>query len=145
MEIFIRYLHIISIFGIVAALAAEYFMVNERVSGADIRRVFRIDTFYGVTAILAVTAGLVLWFGIGKPADFYTMNWIFHLKVGLAILLAFLSLPPTIFYFRNRKAKADEIIPVPGYVRVLIRIELFLLVVIPLCAVLMAKGIGYFG
>ncbi len=145
MEVFIRYLHFISIFGIVAALAAEFFLVKDRVNGQEVRWIFRIDGFYGVAAILAVAAGLILWFGIGKPADFYTKNWIFHLKVGLAILLAFLSLPPTIFYFRNRKAKADEIIPVPRYVRFLIRIELFLLVVIPLCAVLMAKGYGYFG
>lgn len=145
MEIFIRYIHLISIFGIVAALISEFVLVGPRVNGRVIRRVFRIDMLYGAAAILAVAAGLTLWFGIGKPADFYTKNWIFHLKVGLAIILAFLSLPPTIFFFRNRKRDPEHVVEVPGYVRILIRIELLLLLIIPLCAVLMAKGYGTFG
>lgn len=110
---------------------------------AEINRLAKIDLLYGLSAISLVGAGLMLWFMVGKPADFYSYNWIFQLKVGLAILLGLLSLPPTIFFLKNQKGEETEAVVLPGYIKTLVRIELLLLLIIPLCAVLMAQGIGY--
>ena len=127
-EILIRYVHFISIFTIVGAIVSQHLLLKEAMTPKEIKRMARIDSIYGVAAIIAVAAGLTLWFGVGKAADFYTRNWIFHLKVGLAVLLGILSLPPTIFFMKNRKVENQESpIPIPAYVKILIRIELLLL------------------
>ena len=145
-EILLRYLHFISIFGIVGALVSEHLLLKDQMTAKEVRRLAIVDAIYGISAIIAVTAGLLLWFSYGKLADFYTKNWIFHLKIGLVIILALLSIAPTVFFVKHRKAEQpDRIIEIPAHVKWLLRFELLILFVIPLCAVLMAKGIGYFG
>ncbi len=144
-EILLRYLHFISIFGIVGALVSEHLLLEKAMTRKALRRMAIIDGIYGLSAILAVAAGLTLWFGVGKPADFYTQNWIFHLKLTLAVLLGLLSLPPTIFFLRQRKGDQTEMVELPKYIILLVRVELILVLLIPLCAVLMAKGIGFYG
>jgi putative membrane protein len=141
-EALLRYLHFISIFVIVTTVLMEWSILKPELKRRDIRRLSLIDGWYGLSAITAVGAGLVLWFGLGKPADFYTQNWIFMLKLSLAILLGILSIYPTIFFFRNRKGPMDELVEIPRAVRWLVLSEIILLIFIPLCAVIMARGIG---
>ena len=57
------------------------------------------------------------------------------------ILVALLSIYPTVFLLRQRKS-ADETIAVPASVIRVLRAELILLAVIPVLAFLMARGIG---
>lgn len=140
--IFWRYLHFISIFLVVGALTGEHLLLKNRMTRKEIGRMAQIDLIYGISAITLVGAGLMLWLVVGKPADFYSSNWIFILKVGLAISMGLLSLPPTIFFLKNRKGTADEYVDLPAYIKILIRIELLLLLLIPLCAVFMAQGVG---
>jgi len=91
-----------------------------------------------------VAAGLMLWLSVGKPASFYSNNWIFLLNLGLAIAMGLISLPPTVFFLKNRKGDdLEELVTIPTYLIFLVRIELLLLLLIPFCAVLMAKGIGF--
>ncbi len=146
LEILFRYLHFISIFAIVGGLVGEHLLLKKRMTRGEIARLFVLDGIYGFGAILAVAAGLTLWFGVGKPAEVYSQNWIFHLKVGLAVLLGLLSIYPTVFFFRNRRGDdLNELVDIPNNVVWLIRLELLLLVFIPLCATLMARGVGFFG
>lgn len=110
----------------------------------EINRLAVIDLIYGLGAVALVAAGMMLWFAVGKPADFYTNNWIFLLKVGLAIGMGLISLIPTIFFLKNRKGEDEqELVNIPGHLIMIVRIELLLLLLIPFCAVLMAKGIGF--
>jgi putative membrane protein len=144
-EIIVRYLHFLCVIVLVGALVGEFLLVKPRLQRKEIARILKLDTTYGISSIVLVGAGLTLWMGVGKPADFYTYNWIFHTKLGLVILLGILSIRPTVFFFRERKGAPDEWVDVPTGVRTLIRIEVALLAVIPLLAGLMAKGIGFFG
>jgi putative membrane protein len=144
-EIIVRYLHFLCVIILVGALVGEFLLVKPRLQRKEIARILKLDTTYGISSIVLVGAGLTLWMGVGKPADFYTYNWIFHTKLGLVILLGILSIRPTVFFFRERKGTPDEWVDVPTGVRTLIRIEVALLAVIPLLAGLMAKGIGFFG
>lgn len=146
LEALIRYLHFISILTLVAAVVGQQLLIRDRLPRREIRRLAVLDVIYGISAITVVLAGLTLWFWIGKRPEFYSYNWIFLTKVGLAILLGILSIHPTLFFARNRKGENhEEMIDIPVSVRSVIRFELLLLVLIPLGAVLMARGIGYFG
>lgn len=145
-EILVRYVHFISIFAMVSAVVAEHLLLKKQLTRREIKRLSVVDGIYGISAILVVAIGLTLWFGVGKPAEIYSKNWIFHLKVGLFILMALLSIYPTVFFLKNRKgANPEEVVILPDSIKWMIRLELLLVVIIPLCATLMAKGIGFFG
>jgi putative membrane protein len=143
--ILVRYLHFLFIFILVAALSGQHLLLKNRMTRKAIRQMARLDSIYGVSAILIVAMGLILWFGVGKQADFYTKNWVFHLKVTLAVILGLLSIHPTVFFMKNRKGEETEEVDIPKSVVWVVRLELLLIIIIPLCATLMAQGIGYFG
>jgi putative membrane protein len=145
-EILLRYIHFISIFTIVGSLVSEHLLLKQELTRKEIRRLARIDGFYGLAALTLLAAGLTLWLGgIGKPAIFYSKNWIFHTKITCFVIVGLLSIYPTIFFTKNRKGNPEEKVQVPSSVFWLLRFELLLLFVIPLLAGFMAKGIGYFG
>ena len=144
-EIIVKYIHFICVFLIVGTVFAEHLLLKKELSRKEMRRLSRIDALYGLSALILLIAGLILWFGVGKPASFYSMNWIFHLKLTLFVMIGLLSIYPTLFFIKQRKGQEDEIVEVPIAVIVCIRIELFLLFAIPIFATLMAKGVGYFG
>ena len=146
LEIFLRYVHFVSIFTIVGALASEHLLLKKELTRSEINRLARIDAVYGVAALVLLTAGLTLWLGsVGKPAVYYTRNWIFHTKLTLFLAVGLLSIYPTIFFIKNRKENSSEIVEVPKGVFWSLRFELLLLFVIPLLAGLMAHGVGFLG
>lgn len=112
----------------------------------ELARLAKIDAIYGIAALTLLIAGLILWLAsVGKPAVFYSKNWIFHAKISLFITVGLLSVYPTVFFIKSRKGDPETTIKVPGAVFMCLRLELLLLLIIPLLAGLMAKGIGYFG
>lgn len=143
LEIILRYLHFVSIFIIVSSLAAEFLLIKKEMTRAELGRVARIDALYGVASVMLVAAGLSLWLGsIGKPAEFYTKNWIFLFKISLFVVVGLLSIYPTVFFLKQRKGKADEAVQLPNTIFWMVRLELLLLFIIPILAGLMSKGIG---
>src|SRR6185295_12439261 len=139
LEILLRYIHFISIFAIVGTLVSEHLLLKKSMTRAEIGRVSRIDAVYGLAALTLVIAGLTLWLGsVGKPSWFYSKNWVFHLKITLVAVVGLLSIYPTVFFLRNRKGDPSEAVVIPSSVFMMVRIELVLLLVIPLLAGLMA-------
>ena len=146
LEIFLRYVHFISIFAIVGSLVSEHLLLKKEVTRAELDRLSKIDAVYGIAALILVSVGLTLWLGsIGKPAIYYTKNWIFLTKVGLFSLVGILSIYPTVFFIKNRNGDPDELVKIPSSIFWMLRLELLLLFVIPLLAGLMARGVGFFG
>lgn len=142
-EIILRYVHFLSIFAIVGTLVAEHLLLKNDMTRAELNRVARIDGVYGLASLALLGAGLTLWLGsIGKPALFYSGNWIFKIKIGLVIIMGLLSIYPTIFFIKNRRGKQDEPVKIPRFIFWLLRFELLLIFIIPVLAGLMAKGIG---
>lgn len=141
-EAFARYFHFISILTMVCAIAGEAWLIRPRLQRRTVQQLFVLDSVYGLSALAIVGVGLLLWFGVGKSAEYYTSNWIFHLKLGLFTAMAILSIWPTVFFFQNRKGEAADWVEIPARIRLMIRLELLLLLFIPLCATLMARGFG---
>ena len=144
-EILLRYIHFISIFTIVGVLVSEHMLLKKQMSRSEIARLAKIDAIYGLAAVTLIIAGLTLWFGsFGNPAVYYTRNWVFHIKLTLFLTIGLLSIYPTIFFIKQRKGKPDEVVNIPSKVFLMLRLELLLLLIIPLLAGLMSKGIGLF-
>ncbi|MFY0606640.1 MAG: DUF2214 family protein [Cyclobacteriaceae bacterium] len=139
--VWIKYAHFIGVFMVVSSLFAELVLVKNEVSGERMQLLSKIDGVYGLGALIAVSAGLALWFSYGKPADFYTSNSLFLIKVSLFTIVGILSIWPTIFFVKNRKAKGEDSLKIPRGIRISILIEVILLLVLPLLAVAMANGI----
>lgn len=139
--ILVKYVHLLGVFVLFSMLVAEHLLVKSEMSNADLKKCLIVDIVYGVSVVVVLAAGLTLWFIVGKPSGFYSSNPVFHIKVGLFLLIGLLSIYPTTFFLKNRKSSAS-VITVPKSVVMFIRTELALLIVLPLLAVLMAQGYG---
>jgi putative membrane protein len=142
LEITVRYIHFLSILVLAAALVGQHLLLRPSLTRGEVRRAAVLDLIYLITAILILGTGLVQWFGVGKGAVFYTKNPIFHVKVTLFLIMGLVSIYPSIWIAKNKKGDVADGLQTPKAVLMCIRLELLLLVVIPLLATLMARGIG---
>ena len=140
-EVIVRYLHFLGIIILSATLVSEHILLSIDTSAQKFRRLAAIDAVFGLSALTVLSAGLLLWFVVGKPSEFYTHNWIFHIKLSLFAVIGCLSVFPTIFFIRNRNSVSSEVV-VPKSIVMIVRAELVLLLFIPLCATFMARGYG---
>lgn len=140
-DLFVRYFHFLGIFAMFALLTVQHMLLKGQVAAGGMKKIAGIDAAYGASALVVLLCGLGLWLWVGKPAGFYSHNWVFHTKVTLFVLVGALSIIPTLFILKNRKKTTA--VDVPKYIVMLIRVELLLLCIIPLLAVLMANGVGY--
>ena len=147
MQILIPYLHYISIMALMGSLISEHLILKPRLSAQQIRSLAGIDIVYGISAILVLATGLLRWFVYGKGSEFYLSNPLFHTKLTLFVILGVLSIFPTIKFLKWRKQVKkgeDPAIEEKSVKRLLmyIRIELLLVAIMPLLAVMIARGVG---
>ncbi len=137
----VRLLHFAAIFTFAGALVIENMATKPQITGEDAHNLAKVNAVSVVSAIFVLIFGLALWLWVGKPSEFYSSNPIFHVKLGLFTLMVVCAIAPTVFYNKHSKSK-EEVIEVPQLLRLLLRFQLVLLVVIPALALLMARGIG---
>jgi putative membrane protein len=142
MELFFRYVHFMGILAAAGTLTAEALLTRKRLNGLELRRLALLDGVYGLSALVLVAGGLMQWFMGGKPSTFYTSNPVFIAKVTLVGIIGLLSIVPTVWFIRHRAAPEADQVTVPGMVRAVVKLEVVLMLLVPLLAVLMARGIG---
>ncbi len=146
MDIFIPYLHYIGIMILMGALLAEYFMVKQDISAAQIKSLTKIDLVYGIAAALVLVSGLLRWFIVdAKGAAYFNINHMFHIKLTLFVVIVVLSVFPTRAFIKWRKLVVrKEITGMPANemkkTLLFIRIELLLLAIMPLLAIMVELG-----
>lgn len=140
------WLHYLGMMAMMALLVMEHLLFNEKLDLARSRLLLRIDALYGTLA--GVQIGTGIWrMLLEKGSAYYLSNPLFHAKIGLFALVGLLSLYPTLTFlaWRSglRQQQAPQIAPgKTGMVTMIIRIELLGLLLIPLLATLMARGVG---
>ena len=144
----LAYLHYIAIIILFAYLIAEVMIIKGALDAAAIRKLGRIDLIYGAAAVAVLVTGFLRLVYGAKGPDFYLQSWPVYVKIGLFLLLGVLSVTPTLAFVRwRRHLDHDAAWQVPPgehrNLRRLVMIELHLAGMIPIFAVIMARGLGH--
>jgi putative membrane protein len=140
MSAFFAFLHHVAAFALVAALVVEFVVIRDELNVRTARRLARADLVVGVSAGVLLVVGWLRVFYFEKGTAFYFHNTWFIAKMGLFVVVAFLSIYPTVKFLAWRKQGIDPA-AVPAIRRIL-HLELAGVALILLCAALMARGIG---
>jgi len=144
------FLHHAAAFLLVAVVMVELVLMRGELTVATARTLLRMDSMYGLCAVVLLIVGFIRVFYTEKGAAYYFHSGSFLAKLALFIAVGLLSILPTVQFLGWRKAlKAGQAPTVDDAtrrrVRMIIHTELTLLLLIMLCAALMASGIGFIG
>lgn len=141
-DLLIRYLHFVSIIAMFAAVVAQHLALRPSLSRRDLGRIQKMDLVYAIAVVVVLLTGFAQWLWVAKPAEFYSRNPVFHVKLTLFLVVGLVSIYPSVFFGKQRKGDPSEMVAVPKGIAWSVRIELFLLLLMPLLASMMARGIG---
>ena len=136
------FLHHVAAFALVAGIVVEFVVIRDELTPRTARRLARADMVVGLSAGVLLVVGLLRVFYFEKGAAFYLHNAAFIAKMVLFVAVALLSIYPTIKFLAWRKGIDPAAVPA---IRRILHLELAGVVLILLCAALMARGIGFFG
>ena len=147
LESILAFLHISAILALVVFITSEAAICRpEWMSAAVVERLVRVDRIYGIAALTVLVTGLLRVYLGMKGSAWYWGNWLLHLKLGLFLLAALISIVPTLRFARWRKAlRATDALPSPHEVRQvrrLVMVQAHIIPIIPLAAVFLARGFG---
>ena len=145
MSTLFAFLHHLSAFTLVSALAIEFALIRQELTLASARRLQVTDMVLGIAAGALLVIGLLRVFFFEKGAQYYWHSHAFLTKFSLFIVIGLLSIIPTVEFLSWRKAISAGQVPVVGarklrLVTMIIHGELASIVIILLCAALMARG-----
>jgi len=146
MEPLVAYLHYLAIVLIAGFLVAEMVVCRPSLQAEQVRLLPRLDIFFFAGALLALATGLLRLLYYTKGIGFYLPNPFFLAKMALYVIIAILSIKPTVSFLRWRRHLMESSALPPAAeiaaARRRIHVEVALLALMPLMAVLMARGIG---
>ncbi|WP_308365857.1 MULTISPECIES: DUF2214 family protein [unclassified Microbulbifer] len=150
MPVLFAFLHHLTAFALVAAIAIELVLLKQKFTLESARKLQVVDRVLGISAGTLLVVGLLRVFYFEKGASYYFANGAFHAKLTFFLLAAFLSIYPTIRFISWNKALKQGRLPEvsDGQLRTMRRVvhlELAAIAVLLLAAAMMARGIGYFG
>ena len=143
----LAYLHFIAIFLLFAFLTTQLMLMRQALDERLVRLLGRVDIGYAISAGLVLVTGFVR-AGLGaKGGDFYFNAWPIYAKIALFLAVGLISIKPTLAFIRWRRAyEHDKGWSVPAAeqaaMRKLVSIETHLAALIPVFAVIMARGLG---
>jgi len=145
----IAFLHHLAAFTLTATIVYELVTYRKDISLGEARRLQKLDIAYGISAGAVLVVGLLRVFFFEKGPAYYGHNFFFLTKMIAFLLVALLSIYPTIKFVSWNKSLAKNKVPeMPARevarIKLLLVLELAGLAVIILSAALMARGIGTF-
>lgn len=148
LDAILAYLHFIAIFLLFGFLTAEVVIIRRPLDAERIRLLGRLDLWYFGAAMAVLLTGF-LRLGLGaKGAEFYLSGWPVYVKVALFLAVGLTSVYPTLAFVRWRRAlDHDPAWRVPEAehrrYRKVVMAEVHLAAMIPIFAVIMARGLGH--
>lgn len=147
LEAVLAYLHLLAILTMVVFISSEAALCRVQwLNAAVVERLAKIDRVYGIAALAVIATGVArtVW-GI-KGTAWYWTNPLLHAKLTLVVVIAVVSIFPTLTFMRWRKVMRNNG-ALPGETEIrktrkLVMVQAHLLAIIPLVAVFLARGFG---
>jgi putative membrane protein len=148
MSAFFAFLHHIAAFTVFATLVVELVLLKDELSVQRARKIQRADLAFGISAGVVLVIGLLRVFYFEKGASYYFHSIPFIAKLSLFALVGLVSIYPTMQFLSwggaLKQGRAPSVTPgTLRSLRMIIHAELTGIVIIILCAALMARGVGY--
>jgi putative membrane protein len=145
MSTLFAFLHHLCAFTLVACVAIEFTLVRQELTLASARRLQVTDLVLGIAAGALLIIGLLRAFFFEKGASYYFHSHAFLTKFALFVIVGLLSIIPTMEFLSWRGAITAGQVPVMDAKRrkrvtAVIHTELAAIVIILLCAAIMARG-----
>src|SRR5512134_666017 len=142
--------HHLAAFALVACLAIEFVLIRGELGLQGARRLQRVDMVFGISSGIVLLVGLLRVFYFEKGASYYFHSWPFLAKLLLFLAVGLLSIPPTMEILSWRVPLRLGQAPAVSeerrrWLRRFMHLELAGVLLILLCAALMARGLGTFG
>jgi len=142
------FLHHVAAFTLVAALSVELLLIKDELSAQRARKLRLADLVYGIAAGVVLLVGLLRVFYFEKGASYYFHSIPFVAKLSLFVVIGLASIYPTVEFASWREplkqGRAPNVDPRKRRaIRAVIHGEPAGVVVLILCAALMARGLWY--
>jgi len=124
---------------------AEYLIAKTKTTNESVRMLSIANSIFLISLVVVLISGLFRWFVFGKGNDFYMTNPFFHTKLTLYIILAIIAFFPSrkINKWKKQLNNDSSFLVAEKENKslfLLFRIEFVLIIIIPLLAVLVARG-----
>jgi len=141
------WLHLLAIGTGVALLVTEHWLCRRMPDRAQVRLLGQVDLGYQLALIASLATGLARALYYGQDPAYYLDNRLFWLKIAIFLTVVVVAVAPTLQFIRwNREARtAPAFAPLTREVervRASVALGLGLWLILPLIAVLVARGYG---
>ncbi|HEV8688899.1 MAG TPA: DUF2214 family protein [Ideonella sp.] len=136
-------LHHLLVFSLVAVLFAELVLISGPADAGRLRQLGKLDGAYGMLSMGVIAAGFVRAIYGAKGWSYYAHNHMFWAKITLFIIVGLMSAVPTMRLIRWRKQGTLPDTAALQSTRQWMLAEVAVIALIPIVAILMARGIGY--
>ena len=145
MSTLFAFLHHVCAFTLVSAVAIEFALIRGELTLSSARRLQVTDIVLGIAAGALLVIGLLRVFLFEKGASYYFHSHAFLTKFSLFIVVGLLSIIPTVEFLSWRDAVEAGQVPAINakklrQVTAVIHGEIFAIVIILVCAAIMARG-----
>ena len=139
------FLHHLCAFALVSAVAIEFTLIRGELTLSSARRLQVTDMVLGMAAGALLLIGLLRVFLFEKGAAYYFHSHAFVTKFSVFIAIGLLSIIPTLEFLSWREPLEQGLLPTVSakklrLVTAVIHGERFAIVIILLCAAIMARG-----
>ncbi|WP_159917833.1 DUF2214 family protein [Pantoea sp. 18069] len=144
-EALLAALHLLAVLTLVVFLSSQAALCRaEWMNAAVVRRLARLDLIYGLAALALLLTGLARLYWGTKGMTWYVSQPLFHVKMTLFVLVALLSIKPSLTFRRwVRGLAAGQSLPDAqevGRTRRWIMVQAHVVPVIAVIAVFWARG-----
>jgi putative membrane protein len=142
--IVVAWIHYVAVMLLMASLLGEHLVLKRELTAAEARTVQRLDIIYGVSAALVLVTGIMRMY-LEKGATYYMQSGAFHALLGLFIVVALLSIYPTVVFLRWRaatRAGRGQQLEAGQFkkLQMILRLEMTMMLLAPFFATWMAHG-----
>ncbi|HWF97268.1 MAG TPA: DUF2214 family protein [Xanthobacteraceae bacterium] len=142
--IVVAWIHYVAVMLLIASLLGEHLQLKQALTAAEARTLQRLDIIYGGSATLVLVTGIMRMY-LEKGTAYYLQNGPFHALLGVFVVVALLSIYPTVVFLRWRAAtRAGSGQQLAGgqfkKLQMILRTEMTLILLAPFFATWMAHG-----